>query len=66
MNAKTVAWFGPIGVFEFEKFRRGTWDIARAMAETDAKTIIGGGDSAAATIADFLVRVILSPGLRVS
>ena len=46
--AKTVVWNGPMGVFEFEKFAHGTKEIAKAVAETDAITIIGGGDSAAA------------------
>jgi phosphoglycerate kinase len=47
-NAKTVIWNGPIGVFEFDKFAKGTNEIAKALAETDAKTVIGGGESAAA------------------
>ena len=47
-NAKTVVWNGPMGVFEFKNFAKGTESVARAMAETDAVTIIGGGDSAAA------------------
>ncbi|WP_446898416.1 phosphoglycerate kinase [Clostridium sp. LBM24168] len=47
-NAKTVVWNGPMGVFEFPKFAKGTNDVARAMAESGATTIIGGGDSAAA------------------
>ena len=46
--AKTVIWNGPMGVFEFPKFAVGTKAIAKALAETDAVTIIGGGDSAAA------------------
>lgn len=47
-KAKTVIWNGPMGVFEFPKFAVGTKSIAKALAETDAVTIIGGGDSAAA------------------
>ncbi|MCI1945402.1 phosphoglycerate kinase [Clostridium luticellarii] len=47
-EAKTVVWNGPMGVFEFKNFAKGTFDVAKAMAESDATTIIGGGDSAAA------------------
>ncbi|MDR0880294.1 MAG: phosphoglycerate kinase [Clostridioides sp.] len=48
-ESKTVVWNGPMGVFEFANFANGTLEIAKAMAElTDATTIIGGGDSAAA------------------
>lgn len=47
-EAKTVIWNGPVGVFEFDKFAGGTKAIAKALSETDAVTIIGGGDSAAA------------------
>jgi 3-phosphoglycerate kinase len=47
-GAKTVIWNGPMGVFEFPNFAEGTRAVARAMAEADAITIIGGGDSAAA------------------
>ncbi len=47
-GAKTVVWNGPMGVFEFANFARGTEAVAKAMAEIDATTIIGGGDSAAA------------------
>jgi len=47
-NAKTVVWNGPMGVFENPSFAKGTIAVAKALAETDATTIIGGGDSAAA------------------
>lgn len=47
-SAKTVIWNGPMGVFEMPRFAVGTREIARAMAESEAVTIIGGGDSAAA------------------
>ena len=47
-DAKTVIWNGPMGVFEFENFAKGTIEVAKAMAEADATTVIGGGDSAAA------------------
>ncbi len=47
-NAKTVVWNGPMGVFENPTLAKGTVAVAKALAETDAVTIIGGGDSAAA------------------
>ncbi|NFD75827.1 phosphoglycerate kinase [Clostridium botulinum] len=47
-SAKTVVWNGPMGVFEFKNFANGTIEVAKAMADSDAVTIIGGGDSAAA------------------
>ena len=47
-NAKTVIWNGPLGMFELDKFAKGTMSIANKLAEIDAITIIGGGDSAAA------------------
>ena len=47
-TAKTVVWNGPMGCFEMPNFAKGTEAVAKALAETDAVTIIGGGDSAAA------------------
>ena len=47
-NAGTVIWNGPMGVFEFPNFAKGTEAVAKAMAEAQAVTIVGGGDSAAA------------------
>lgn len=49
-SAKTVVWNGPMGVFENPTLAQGTIAVAKALAETDATTIIGGGDSAAAVI----------------
>ena len=49
-NAKTVVWNGPMGVFENPSLAEGTIAVAKALAETEATTIIGGGDSAAAVI----------------
>lgn len=49
-SAKTVVWNGPMGVFENPTLAAGTQAVAKALAETDATTIIGGGDSAAAVI----------------
>ncbi len=49
-SAKTVVWNGPMGVFENPTLVKGTIAVAKALADTDATTIIGGGDSAAAVI----------------
>ena len=47
-KAATVLWNGPVGLFEFDQFAVGTNEIAKTLAEIDAVTVIGGGDSAAA------------------
>lgn len=47
-KSKLIIWNGPMGVFEMESFANGTKQVAEAMAETEAYTVIGGGDSAAA------------------
>ena len=47
-SARTVVWNGPMGVFENPVLAKGTIAVAQALAETEATTIIGGGDSAAA------------------
>ena len=47
-DAKTVIWNGPMGVFEFANFNKGTLALAKTLAQIDATTVIGGGDSAAA------------------
>ncbi|RED57487.1 MULTISPECIES: phosphoglycerate kinase [Cohnella] len=48
-NSKLVLWNGPMGVFEVDDFANGTREVAQACADSDAYTVIGGGDSAAAT-----------------
>jgi phosphoglycerate kinase len=47
-DAKTVVWNGPMGVFEFPEFAKGTFAVAQAAAESEAVTIVGGGESVAA------------------
>jgi phosphoglycerate kinase len=44
-DAKTILWNGPMGMFEFDLFSRGTFDIARAVSDAYALTIVGGGDT---------------------
>jgi phosphoglycerate kinase len=51
LDAKTILWNGPMGVFEFDAFAHGTFDVAKAVVEATEKgafSLIGGGDSAAA------------------
>ncbi|XPE47827.1 phosphoglycerate kinase [Shigella flexneri] len=47
-NAKTILWNGPVGVFEFPNFRKGTEIVANAIADSEAFSIAGGGDRLAA------------------
>ncbi|MFO8037224.1 MAG: phosphoglycerate kinase [Anaerolineales bacterium] len=47
-KASTVVWNGPMGVFEFERFAQGTFNLAKKVAESDAVSIVGGGESASA------------------
>ncbi len=47
-DAKSVVWNGPMGVFEFDNFAKGTGEVAKALAASDAITVVGGGDSVAA------------------
>ena len=47
-KAKSVVWNGPMGVFEFEAFSKGTGEVAKALAASDAISVVGGGDSVAA------------------
>jgi phosphoglycerate kinase len=47
-DAKTVVWNGPMGVFEFDQFAKGTLEVAKFVAECSGTTVVGGGDSVAA------------------
>ncbi|MBU2266147.1 MAG: phosphoglycerate kinase, partial [Candidatus Omnitrophica bacterium] len=47
-KAKTIVWNGPVGIFENDKFARGSKEIAKAIADSTATSVIGGGDTAAA------------------
>jgi phosphoglycerate kinase len=47
-KAKTIIWNGPLGVFEVEAFSHGTIEVAKAIAETDSLSIVGGGDTVVA------------------
>lgn len=50
MDSKTIIWNGPVGMFEIEAYAKGTKKICEALSNVDAKTIIGGGDTASAAI----------------
>ena len=49
-QAKTIFWNGPMGVFEIDQFAKGTEEVALSVADSDALSIIGGGDSVAAVL----------------
>ena len=49
-NARMVVWNGPMGVFEFDAFAEGTMSVAKTLADSKARSIVGGGDSVAAVM----------------
>jgi len=48
LGAKTIFWNGPMGVFEWSSFAQGTFDVAAAVADSEALSVVGGGDSVSA------------------
>ena len=50
-DAKTVIWNGPLGVYEFDEYRKGTFEILKYLVDNNIKTILGGGDVVAAATA---------------
>ena len=65
-NAKTVVWNGPLGVFEMANFAKGTFEVAKFIANSGAVSIIGGGDSVSAVnksgVADKMTHVSTGGG----
>jgi phosphoglycerate kinase len=65
-DAKTVVWNGPMGVFEIDAFAQGTIAVAKAVAEVQGTTIVGGGDSIAAVkkagVADRITHISVGGG----
>jgi phosphoglycerate kinase len=57
-TSKTIVWNGPMGVFEFPEFAEGTFELAKLISESDAISIVGGGDSAAAIVQSGLSKKI--------